>query len=147
MTFATFVVVISFVQSGASVSAQDIPSDADLAAASSRSVRVGALSSDGRVTSVPLEVYVARVLAGEGEPRAADAAQQALAIAIRTYALANFDRHGREGFDVCDTTHCQVPRAATAASRRAALATAGQVLTWRGSIAQAFYSEIGRAHV
>jgi SpoIID/LytB domain protein len=131
-----FVLFVPFVVARA----QDAPSDSDLSIISPRSIRVGALSSGGRVASVPLELYVARVLAGEGEPRAADAAQQALAIAIRTYALANLDRHGRDGYDVCDTTHCQVPRAATPASRRAAMATAGQVLTWRGSIAQVFYS-------
>jgi SpoIID/LytB domain protein len=115
--------------------------DADLEIASAgRVIRVGALATDGHVTIMPLEVYVARVLAGEGEPRAADAAQQALAIAIRTYALANLDRHGRDGYDLCDTTHCQVPRPATPSSRRAAMATAGQVLIWHAAIAQVFYS-------
>ena len=59
-----------------------------------------------------LEDYVARVLAGEGEPRAGDAAQQALAITVRTFAAANRGRHRREGYDFCDTTHCQVFRAA-----------------------------------
>ena len=115
--------------------------DTDLESASGRrTIRVGALATDGRVTLLPLEVYVARVVAGEGEPRAAEAAQQALAIAIRTYALANLDRHGRDGYDLCDTTHCQVPRAATPASRRATLATAGRILTWRGEAAEIFYS-------
>ncbi|MGH9349408.1 MAG: hypothetical protein ACRD26_19330, partial [Vicinamibacterales bacterium] len=63
--------------------AQDDPTDARLETASgARSVRVrlgGA--AGGRVVELPLEVYVARVLAGEGEPRAGTAAQQALAIA------------------------------------------------------------------
>ena len=39
-----------------------------------------------------------------------EAAAQALAIAIRTYALFNAGRHQRDGFDLCDTTHCQVLR-------------------------------------
>ena len=123
-----------------SLSAQGDPADPDLAAASGgRIVRLGALST-GRVTDVPLEAYVARVLAGEAEPRAADAAYQALAVAVRTYVLANPGRHAREGFDFCDTTHCQVPRAANAATRRAALATAGQILTFNGVPAELFYS-------
>ena len=71
----------------------------------------------GGVADVPLEVYVARVLAGEAEPRAPDGEFQALAIAIRTYALVNAGRHARDGFDVCDSTHCQVPRAANALTR------------------------------
>jgi stage II sporulation protein D len=111
------------------------------AASAGRTVRVGPASgSPGRTTSVPLELYVARVLAGEGEPNAADAARQALAVAIRTYAMANIGRHRTDGFDLCDGTHCQVLRAATAATRRAALATAGRILTFNGRPAQLFYS-------
>ena len=68
-----------------------------------------------------LEDYVAQV---RGRRRRADApamrAQQALAITARTFALANRNRHRREGFDLCDTTHCQVLRPATATTRRAA---------------------------
>jgi peptidoglycan hydrolase-like amidase len=74
----------------------------------------------GRVTRIALEEYVARVVAGEGDPKAPAAAQQALAITVRTYALANLNRHRRDGYDLCDATHCQVLRAATVASRAAA---------------------------
>ena len=114
--------------------------EADLIAASGgRTVRVG-MGPDRRVAVVPVEVYVSRVLAGEGEPKAAEAAHQALAIAIRTYALANQNRHQRDGYDLCDTTHCQVVRASTLASRRATQATAGQVLMYQGRPAELFYS-------
>ena len=98
------------------------------------------LTSGGRITRIPLEVYVARVLAGEGEPNAPDAARQALAVAIRTYTLVQMGRHRREGFDLCDTVHCQVLRAANDNSRRAALATAHRVLTVNGAPAEVFYS-------
>jgi stage II sporulation protein D len=121
--------------------AQQDVTDAQLEAASrGRTVRLGPASGAGRVVDVPLEVYVARVLAGEAEPKAPDGEFQALAIAIRTYALVNAGRHARDGFDVCDSTHCQVPRAANALTRAAALATAGQVLTWDGAPAEVFYS-------
>jgi stage II sporulation protein D len=110
-------------------------------ASAGRTIRLGpAAGSRGPVVELPLEVYVARVLAGEGEPRAADAAQQALAIAIRTFALANPGRHARDGFDLCDGTHCQVARTASTASRRATWTTAGQVLTYNGAPAELFYS-------
>jgi stage II sporulation protein D len=124
------------------VSAQADDTDAQLEAASAgRSIRLGpAAGSRSPVVELPLEIYVSRVLAGEGEPRAAEAAHQALAIAIRTYGLANAGRHAREGFDLCDSTHCQVPRMATAASRLATLATVGQVLTYNGAPAELFYS-------
>ncbi len=122
------------------VMAQGDVTDQTLEAASrGRTVRIGP-ASGGRVATVPLEVYVARVLAGEAEPRALDHAMRALAIAVRTYALANLGRHRGDGFDLCDSTHCQVPRTATAATRRAAFATAGRVLVHEGKPAEVFYS-------
>ena len=115
--------------------------DADLErAGAGRTIAIGALSGDRSIARMPLETYVARVLAGEAEQNAPDAELEALAIAIRTYATFNAGRHGRDGFDLCDTTHCQVMRTATAATRRATLATAGRILTWRGAPAEIFYS-------
>ena len=126
---------------GTRAPAQTDVSDALLEKASEgRTVDIGLLSSGGGVATMPLEVYVARVLSGEAEPGAADAAQQALAVAIRTYAIVNEGRHRREGFDLCDTTHCQVMRTANDLSRRAALATAGRVLTLNGKPVEIFYS-------
>lgn len=134
-------VVVLAVSLGALVHAQIDVTDVQLEAASAgRVVRLGPSTGTGPVATLPLEMYVARVLAGEGEPRAAEAAYQALAVAIRTFALANAGRHARDGFDLCDSTHCQVPRTATPATRRAVLATAGQLLTYEGSPAELFYS-------
>ena len=122
------------------VGAQGDVTDAQLTAASSgRTVRLGP-AGGGRASTIPIEVYVARVLAGEAEPRAAQGAHEALAVAIRTYALFNAGRHERDGFDLCDSTHCQVPRTATAATRRATLATAGRILTYQNRPAELFYS-------
>jgi SpoIID/LytB domain protein len=120
---------------------QDV-TDKDLDAASGgRTVRVRTTANGpADVAVLPMEVYVARVLAAEAEPRAAAAAQEALAIAIRTFAAANVGRHRRDGFDLCDKTHCQVLRQSTRGSRMAALATASQLLTFRGKPAAVFYS-------
>ena len=140
--FFFFVLVVTFVASSLRDrgTAQTDISEADLTAASNgRILRIGS-TLDGHVTLIPLEAYVSRVLAGEGDPRAGDAAQQALAIAIRTYTLKNSGRHARDGYDLCDSTHCQVPRPSTPTSRRAAMATVGQVLTYRGDVAEVFYS-------
>jgi len=123
-----------------SAMAQAAVTDADLDEASGRHVVNVGTPSNGRVVRVPLETYVARVIAGEAEPAAPDAAQQALAIAIRTFAIVNLRRHAKEGFDLCDTTHCQVPRASTPATRQAALVTAGRVLVYKGAPAVVFYS-------
>src|SRR5262245_61029517 len=143
--FLSFVFVVAFVVTffrglDIDLPAQTEINEADLVAVSTgRTIRLGSVA-DGRVNIVPLEVYVARVLTGEAEPKAGDAAQQALAIAIRTYTLKNVDRHARDGYDLCDSTHCQVPRPSTPTSRRAAMATVGRVLTWHGEIAEVFYS-------
>lgn len=106
------------------------------------SIRLGRTLADGRtkVESLPMDDYIAQVLAGEGQPKARDAAQQALAITARTFAMANRNRHRREGFDLCDTTHCQVVRPATAITRRAAESTSGRVLLHQGQPAFVFYS-------
>ena len=104
-------------------------------------VRIGRTSGQ-RITTLDLEDYIARVVSGEGEPRAADAAQQTLAITARTFAIANLNRHQREGYDFCDTTHCQVFRDATEASRRAVQATMGRVLLHQGQPATVFYSAL-----
>ncbi|HKB13172.1 MAG TPA: SpoIID/LytB domain-containing protein, partial [Vicinamibacterales bacterium] len=77
------------------------------------------------IVELPLETYVARVLAGEAARDSQPAALEALAITIRTFARANAGRHRADGFDLCDQTHCQVVRTATAATERAAAATAG----------------------
>jgi len=121
-------------------SSQEQVTDADLVAVSRSRPVVLRAATGGSPEKVPLEVYVARVLAGEGEPNAPEATQQALAVAIRTFAVVNRGRHGSEGFDLCDSTHCQVPRAANASSRAAALATAGRILTYQGQPAEVFYS-------
>ena len=104
-------------------------------------IRVGIARGTGYdVVSLPLETYVARVLAGEAAPGSAPAALEALAITVRTFALANLRRHRADGFDLCDQTHCQVLRAATPATQRAAQATAGQVLLYKGVPASVYYS-------
>jgi SpoIID/LytB domain protein len=112
------------------------------AADSRLEMRVGLEQPDGshRIQSIPLETYVARVLAGEAARESPPAALEALAIAIRTFAIVNRNRHNADGFDVCDTTHCQVLRTATAATERAAAATAGLVLVRNGMPVPIYYS-------
>ena len=107
-----------------------------------RTLRVGALKSGGgyATTDMPMETYVARVLAGEAVRDSPPAALEALAITIRTFALANRGRHRADGFDLCDQTHCQVVRTAVAATERAAQATAGRLLLRDGVPASVYYS-------
>lgn len=135
MIMVLVVVFVPFASGQGDVSDQEL-----IEASHGKIIRVGIGGpGSGKTEDVPLEVYVARVLAGESAPRAAPAAQQALAIAIRTYVLVNQNRHQRDGFNICDTTHCQVMRVATTASRHAALVTSGQLLLHKDGLADVFY--------
>ncbi|HEX7794861.1 MAG TPA: SpoIID/LytB domain-containing protein [Vicinamibacterales bacterium] len=111
------------------------------ALSSADTIRIGVLKNGSyEIVVLPVETYVARVLVGEALPGSEPAALETLAIAIRTYALENRGRHRADGFDLCDQTHCQVMRASTPATERAALATANQVLLYKGQLATVYYS-------
>lgn len=105
--------------------------------AASLKVRVG-----GRVEEMPLEKYVAAVLAGEAGVFRSDEALKAMAVVARTYGMRMRGRHTAEGFDLCSTTHCQRidPDAVTARLQRIADATAGEMLWYRGKLAFTPYS-------
>jgi SpoIID/LytB domain protein len=138
--FAAAVVMTAVLAVPAAQAPVDV-TDVELARASRGvTVRIGSPGRGRDALDIPLELYVAQVLSAEGEPNAPEASAQALAVAIRTYALFNDGRHQKEGFDLCDTTHCQVLRASSAHSRRAAHATLGQVLTYQGAAADLYYS-------
>jgi stage II sporulation protein D len=105
-------------------------------------LRIGVAKPGGgyAIETMPLETYVARVVAGEALRNSQPAALEALAITVRTFALANRGRHRADNFDLCDQTHCQVVRTATAATERAAQATAGRLLLHGGAPASIFYT-------
>jgi len=90
---------------------------------------------------MPLEQYVAAVLQGESAGFKSDEALKAMAVAARTYAVHFGSRHRTEGFDFCDTTHCQDVRLGAQSERiRAAVAaTAGELLWYQGQSAATYY--------
>ncbi len=90
---------------------------------------------------LPLETYVAGVLAGESGGFRAQEALQAMAVTARTYAVRFRGRHNSEGFDLCDTTHCQDLRlsALTQRMHNTAEATEGELLWFDGLPAATFY--------
>ena len=105
-------------------------------------LRVGVARAGGGydVRTIPLEDYVAGVLAGEAAAHSPPAALEALAITVRTFAVVNRGRHVRDGFDLCTLTHCQVLREPSQAMRAATARTAGQILVWHDAPAQVFYT-------
>src|SRR5689334_10816549 len=65
------------------------------------------------VRDVAIEDYVAATILSEFEPPSGDERTiermfEVQAIVSRSYAIAERGRHGREGFDLCSTSHCQV---------------------------------------
>lgn len=91
--------------------------------------------------TVALESYVARVVAAEAARDMPAAALEAVAIAARTFAVTHRARHQGEGFELCDTTHCQaVATGAWSAAHAAASATRGMVLAREGHPVPVQYS-------
>src|SRR6185312_10260798 len=70
------------------------------------SVRVH-LVGENSTRTLPLEEYLRGVVAVEGSMEREPEALKALAVASRTYVLRNLGRHARDGYDFCNTTHCQ----------------------------------------
>ncbi len=93
--------------------------------------------------TMPLEEYVAAVLMAESGDFENAESQKAMAVVARTYAMRFLGQHAQEGFDFCDTTHCQMFgwKGANAAVRAAVNATRGEVLRFAGKLAQAFYHQ------
>jgi stage II sporulation protein D len=97
---------------------------------------------NGRVQTMELEQYTSAVLAGESSVFQSEEALKAMAVAARTYAVRFRQRHGAEGFDLCDTTHCQRidPRNVTARLTAAASGTQGELLWYNGKPTAAYYT-------
>jgi stage II sporulation protein D len=93
--------------------------------------------------TVPQEEYVAEVLAAEASDSWKDEALKAMAVAVRTYATKFRGAHEKDGFDFCDTTHCQVVRwnSRNPRARAAVEATSGEILQFDGAPARTYYHQ------
>ncbi len=101
------------------------------------------------INEVPREDYVAGVLRAEGSVKFPWEANRALSVCIRTYAEYNRGRHKEQGFDLCNTTHCQGYRGLPQGIRpyssedwagRITASTRGEVLTYEGRLIPTAYS-------
>jgi SpoIID/LytB domain protein len=101
----------------------------------------------GSVKTLPLESYVRGVISAEMPAQWPAAALQAQAVAVRTYALTA--HAGGTKFDVYSDTRSQVyrgPAAETASTNAAALATAGQIVTYAGQPAITYFFASSGGH-
>jgi stage II sporulation protein D len=95
------------------------------------------------VVSMPIEQYVEHVVMAETGDFRNLAALEVMAVAARSYAKRFNGQHSKEGFDFCDSTHCQVFywRSVTERIRTAAEATSGEYVSYQGKVAAAFYHQ------
>jgi len=94
------------------------------------------------IAVIPVEQYVADVLEGETAGDMPPEALKTLAVAIRSYTTRFRERHKEDGFDFCDSTHCQYlrldPRPGVVAAVKQ---TAGELLWDRGTPLAAYYHQ------
>jgi stage II sporulation protein D len=98
------------------------------------------------VLATDRESAVASVVAAETSRRETEALK-ALGVLVRSYMLSHAGRHTSEGFDFCDTTHCQLYRGEQDLSDRVAspvvvnavARTAGQILSFEGRPVDGYY--------
>jgi len=95
------------------------------------------------IVTMPLEQYVQHVLMAESGVFQNPEALKAMAVAARSYANKFTGQHSREGFDFCDTTHCQVFywRSITERIRAVAEETRGEYLSYQEKAAATFYHQ------
>ena len=97
------------------------------------------------INRVGLEDYLRGVVPAEMGPRAYDEVEalKAQAVAARSYAAKHRGQFAAEGYDLCATARCQVYAGAGAEnplSTRAVEETAGEVLLWKGAVADALFT-------
>lgn len=93
------------------------------------------------INTLDIEKYLEGVLPGELPRSFHPEAQKALAVAARSYTLAQEGKHGLA--DLCDGTHCQMYLGIQRASRRALAAlrsTRREIVSYAGRACFAFYS-------
>ncbi len=98
------------------------------------------------INLVPVEEYLRGVVSKEMSPTFPIGALKAQTVAARSFALKNRKRHVAEGFDLCNSTHCQVyiGVADYDSIDRAIDETRGEVLTYKEKVADTnFHTDSG----
>ena len=108
-------------------------------------IKVGILSKDSKkveIKTIKIEEYLRGVLPKEMSPSFNEEALKAQAVAARTFALKNRKRHQSEGYDLCNTTHCQIYNGLSDAHERTDRAideTFGEVLFYNDKLIESLF--------
>ncbi|MCX8053589.1 MAG: SpoIID/LytB domain-containing protein [Armatimonadetes bacterium] len=95
------------------------------------------------VNVVSVEDYLLGVVSAEMPSSYPDEAIKAQAVTARTYALRNRGKHASDGFDLCDTSNCQIYGGVSVEADRSTAAvrsTLGTVLFHDGRLAHVMYT-------
>lgn len=109
-----------------------------------------ALNEEGfqLINDVNFEKYIAGVVEAEGGPNAPIEYFKTQAILCRTYAMKHYEKHLKEGFNLCDDVHCQAFKGRCKYNPeilKAARSTAGLVIVDKNLeiISATFYANSG----
>lgn len=99
------------------------------------------------INLIPTEDYLLGTVGEEMPPKWNEEALKAQVVAARTFALKNRKRHAKEGYDLCNTPHCQVYGGTGSehpSVERAVKMTYGEVLTYQDKLIDAvFHTDSG----
>lgn len=94
------------------------------------------------INRLPVELYLLGVVPSEMPVSWNKEAHKAQAIAARSYAVANLNKHGSRSYDLLDTPADQAYGGASAENKKtnqAVVDTKGIVLTYKGKVIPAYY--------
>ncbi len=94
------------------------------------------------VNRLELEQYLYGIMLAEISPDWPEETLKAQAVISRTYALKNLTKHSGDGFNLCDTVHCQVYAGSSGESVRTNQAvdtTREEILVYDGEPISAFF--------
>lgn len=142
--------------SGKNFKMENFPSDGSLLINSDKPIKVdnlkrsylGALSfriNNGKldiINNIDMENYLRGILPKEMSPSFPKEALKAQAVTSRSFALSNINKFIKKGYNLDDTTSCQVYRGSSCYDKRtdeAIKCTKDQVLTYKGKIAETIF--------
>lgn len=99
------------------------------------------------INIVPVEEYLRGVVPEEMSISFSEEALKAQAVAARSFTLKNTGRHKNDGYDLCDSHHCQTYEGISSvapSTDKAVLETRGEVLYYKGAAAMTnFHTDSG----
>lgn len=103
----------------------------------------------GVINELSLEQYLYGVVPCEMEPSWHTEALKAQAVAARNYALLNMGKHEKDGYNLCNTQHCQVYKGYNKEhpnTNEAVDITKGKLLYYKNELAQTYYHSSSGGH-